>query len=298
MRRIKRNENCPCRSGKRSIACCMRSNYVLVKEPVTISPPAPKSNYSHPQCFLSSSSDCSEKISREHYLSESVLKAYSPNGKSINVKGVHWKPKNIFTSVPIDSLVVKGLCRRHNAALSSLDNVVKILAEELRSIDSGFNTKGYQGTHLLLAGEDIERWILKTVVGMSLSKNIRHDGLPANLPENINLSGIILGNADFPEGTGLHCRVNHGKNTYLNNSLSVSPNVIQETQELHSVDLSIGGCSFLLLLQPISNLASLGIRRPRYIEMGYDAGSAISLIELCWRDGSHGTVRMTRSNFS
>ena len=49
------------------------------------SPPGPQTRFSHPSCYLAGTDDCSERISREHYMSKSVLDQL---GNTLRVTGM------------------------------------------------------------------------------------------------------------------------------------------------------------------------------------------------------------------
>jgi hypothetical protein len=64
------------------------------------SPPGPQTRFSHPSCYLAGTDDCSERISREHYMSKSVLDQL---GNTLRVTGMPWlKPD--FIKMEIDNM--------------------------------------------------------------------------------------------------------------------------------------------------------------------------------------------------
>ena len=110
---------CPCRSGNRPVEeCCLDSDgHLRVKVP-SLLPPGPPTGYAHPKCYLSHTSDCSHKISREHYVSKVILEML---GEDLEVGGLPWEPPGTLVRYGINSLVSTVLCERHNSALSPLD---------------------------------------------------------------------------------------------------------------------------------------------------------------------------------
>jgi hypothetical protein len=74
------DELCPCGSRRRARSCH------LAPDGWWLTPSAPpllgdeRTGYRHPGCYASTSSDCSSRLSREHWLSASVLNAFAPIG--------------------------------------------------------------------------------------------------------------------------------------------------------------------------------------------------------------------------
>src|SRR5262249_25028570 len=64
---------CPCGSKRIVKDCCLRSCGDLT-------PPAPRTDFTHERCYAQSFADCSTKISGEHWISHSLLKVLAPSG--------------------------------------------------------------------------------------------------------------------------------------------------------------------------------------------------------------------------
>lgn len=74
-------------------------------------------NFSHPQCYARALCDCSAKLSREHYVSNSVLKLL---GVEHIISHASWlSPEQCSRPLPVSALSSKVLCDRHNQALSN-----------------------------------------------------------------------------------------------------------------------------------------------------------------------------------
>jgi len=67
--------NCPCESGLKSTDCCLLPDGFWYKNPTPFTPQPPQTGFSHPDCYLFHTEDCSTKMSDEHYVSETALKA-------------------------------------------------------------------------------------------------------------------------------------------------------------------------------------------------------------------------------
>src|SRR5579872_4971666 len=110
---------CPCRSGKTIGDCHFDSFDGRLRKPrPNLRPPGPKTGYLHPGCYLRETGDCSEQISKEHYISRAVLQQL---GEVLRISGVPWLPPEQTFDTTVQNLTAKILCRRHNEALSPLD---------------------------------------------------------------------------------------------------------------------------------------------------------------------------------
>jgi hypothetical protein len=158
-------------------------------------PPGARTGYSHPSCYARVLGDCSEKLSREHYISKKLLERLGP---SFMVDGVPWHegPK----SVTPDNLAAKVLCQRHNEALGPLDNNITDLYDALILWHDGHQV-GVRG----FDGEDIERWALKAMIGFLVSGSATDlSGRKARartVPEDY--LRVLFGEAELSDGCGL-----------------------------------------------------------------------------------------------
>jgi hypothetical protein len=86
------------------------------------------------ECFLKGFGKCSAGLSREHYISRTVLEALGPQG-GVNVGGLPWQPPNTVHGVGIQSLVAKILCSNHNSGLSEHDEIAGVAFRMLDAVD-------------------------------------------------------------------------------------------------------------------------------------------------------------------
>jgi hypothetical protein len=157
-------------------SCCLdKSDGKLRKRVKSLQPPSPVTNFAHPKCYLRSTHDCSEDISREHYISANILEQL---GSSISVIGFPFLAPNETNSFAIDNLTSKILCRRHNEALSPLDQEAEIFFREL-SLSLSDLEKAPSRTHNihLASGSALELWMLKTACGMYFSRIAAKDNV-------------------------------------------------------------------------------------------------------------------------
>jgi hypothetical protein len=170
-------EDCPCESGREAQRCCRKPDGRLWRKPPNVLPPLPRTGYSHPFCYMSSTQDCSEDISREHYVSRSVLESMEGPG-TVNVSGAPWLKPNETRAVSIDGITAKILCSRHNSALTGLDLEAGRFFRTIRSISVEFSEKtmSRKPKGFLFSGTTLEMWMVKAACGMYFSGNAMKDG--------------------------------------------------------------------------------------------------------------------------
>jgi hypothetical protein len=76
--------------------------------------------YRHGKCYANRYGDCSTKISREHFISENLLRRIHLT-EPAKIAGLAWQDREKFDIVPIKGLASNILCQRHDEALSRLD---------------------------------------------------------------------------------------------------------------------------------------------------------------------------------
>lgn len=192
---------CPCGSAKKAKFCCFKSSKWL-KQPSSVYVNG-QNNYVHPRCYANALGNCSETISREHYISEVVLKQQEIEG-GVTAFGFSFLGAK-SKSMPIKAMASNILCEAHNSALSALDSEAGRLFKY--SLEIAFSY--YQASPInIFAGEDIELWLLKTFLGIFYSNQIQtlsFDGL-SNRDYSIDpsLIKILFQKQDWPQNWGLY----------------------------------------------------------------------------------------------
>ena len=158
-------QNCPCGSGKKARFCCLTSSR-WAKQPAKICI-SEASQTSNTKCYANCLESCSVKLSREHIFSRSIQKQLG-GVNEVDVFGLPFQQQHPQT-FSISSLTSKVLCSNHNAALSPLDTEAGRLFEKSLAIVQDFDQADKAS---LFAGEDIELWMLKTLLGLIKAKQI------------------------------------------------------------------------------------------------------------------------------
>jgi hypothetical protein len=160
-------------------------------------------SYSHPKCYANALGNCSMTISREHFISEVVLKQQEIEG-GVTAFGFSFLGAQ-SKSMPINGMASKILCEAHNSALSPLDSEAGRLFKY--SLDIAFS---YHQASLIsiFSGEDIELWLLKTLLGIFYSDQIQvlsFDGLSKRKYDiNSSLVKILFQQCEWPKLWGLY----------------------------------------------------------------------------------------------
>ena len=134
----------------------------------SLRPPGPPTGYSHARCYLRDTFDCSERLSREHYVSEAVLVQL---GKTLRVSGMPWQQPGETLDAGIGSLTARILCERHNHALSPLDAEAGLFFSVLSRalVDLARKTLSRNPSFHLVSGDALELWMLKVACGLYYS---------------------------------------------------------------------------------------------------------------------------------
>lgn len=125
-------------------------------------PPAPVTGETQAGCYMAGSRDCGGGISREHYITRSLI-----DGPEVTVRGFPWQREEVARYSP-DNLVARILCRRHNSALSPLDAHAKrfFLALEAALQHAQRRSLSKRSRHFMASGDGLELWAMKTLAGL------------------------------------------------------------------------------------------------------------------------------------
>lgn len=256
------------------------------KKPADIIPKGLVSNFTNYKCYCSSTNNCDSKITKEHYISKNILLYINNNTKSATIAGLPWIPNNDSKNISIDSLTTKTLCERHNNSFSPLDAEASKLFTTIGEYDTSFLNAGNKDAISVLCGEDIEKWMLKTVCGFVSAKQIDHDKKVKNTQIKQLWIDILDGKKDWPKHWGLYISVQtdievlHKAQTF-----AFIPRINPENDDLLVAEILINNITFILLLGTPDTPDSFGIYRPRTLI--FHDNNVKKYIELSWQDNSY-----------
>lgn len=203
-----RSAPCPCGSNKRFSQCCRAFDGYPRPRKISIIPPGPPTGFGHPRCYLRSTENCCQTISREHPISKGLLEHLqksSPDNRLL-VRGLHWDVEDQDRAYAPNALASAVLCKRHNENISPLDDAALHAYRTIEFADTlAAKTLGNAG---FINGPALERFILKAVAG-------QHFGGTASYKREKTLGKFDIDMAPFLEalihdrwlpGCGLYAR--------------------------------------------------------------------------------------------
>ena len=237
---------CPCGFSSRPYGRCCRVNSAepYVRFP-SLQPPGPQTGYSNPRCFARSTCDCSEKISREHYVSRGVLDLM----QTLSLSGVRWHAPGETRTYGVEALTAKILCKRHNEALAPLDSHAQRFAKAWLSAINHVSrpSRSERSEYHLVSGEAFERWLLKVFLGLLAGNIASSDHTPYNDKINLNIEPLVA--ALFGQGLqapkGLYFAPHVGETT--TNTTSFAHLRMDEQSNLYGLMANFYGYQWLLV---------------------------------------------------
>jgi hypothetical protein len=163
---------CLCENRAKLRDCCLSSG-VLYKPVETVIPPGKVTGYGHADCYLRSTKNCSQKISREHYVSEAIFEEFD----GLEVSGAPWLAPGERRRIGIGSATANILCTRHNSALSPLDTEAARFFRTLRNVGADIvrKTLSRRNQAHIFSGATLELWTLKVACGAFFAKSPSRD---------------------------------------------------------------------------------------------------------------------------
>jgi len=275
--RFELSDNCPCGSGLQLKTCCFKKNS-WNKTPALIGHHSEKSNFSHDKCYANLTNDCSEKISREHLISEFILNNLG-NQKAVKIGGLHWQKEGQVQNISKAGLVSKVLCSKHNEMLSPFDAEMGRLHATIKKYDTSLQTDELD-EFSIFCGEDLEKWMLKTTCNYIVSNQIYSGEQKVECKMKEIYVDILFGNKPFPEGWGLYIDASGDDKIQHHNYLNLSFTVKDDT--LRMTKLTLNGLTIYLLLERPTDSKKGIIYRPRAIEM--KKCEVKKVMEISWQD--------------
>lgn len=238
---------CPCGCRRRMKECCFVDKTTIPASPAwNLHPPGPVTGLCNSRCYLGFTEDCSEKISKEHYVSKGVLGGFS----SIDVTGVPWHRTGETRRYDKESLVSYILCQRHNQALSPLDKAAQHAAERIwRALHHCLRRSVSKRTsYELIHGELLELWALKTLLGLYHAKIAATDG--ETLKDRFSFNEQLIQEAFFgrglarPQGLFVVGITDSSLTSKIGAALQFAPLSNHDSENLSGVRVSIFGLGF------------------------------------------------------
>jgi hypothetical protein len=251
------------------------TNYVKLADPPT--------DYQHENCYANVDRNCSTKISREHFISKTYLGQIELNDTT-KIAGLSWQEPQTFSILPTKGLASRILCERHNSALNPLDTEFGFLTKTIRDFDRGKAVSVSRA----FSGRLIELWMLKCLLGLSKSKNIKG----SLKPECVD---ILFERQMWPADWGLYYFTDTQAGAiYHTDSIAIETFKTPDGMTILGGKFLVQGLPFFLVMGKPGNAQSFGVWHPREIIFKFD--TVEKKLSLSW-DGRAGSdsVVLTRA---
>lgn len=243
----------------------------------------PKENGNkNPKCFLKERGKCSDTISREHYISHKLLNIISKEDKSVDITGLHWIPKEKLKGIGKANLVSNILCKDHNSQLSPLDSQVGSFVEVIHRIDKSLLEHTQESLSFSFDGRNLEQWLIKTIVGLIESKNIKARSGQNFIYKDKCIKLLCEPRAKWPKGWGLYVEVPNGRIHHAN-SFELIPVFSESDACIRGIKVRFNGFSMFLSMGFPNDSNKLGVHRPTELQFRRD--DVLHKIKLIWPSG-------------
>ena len=214
---------CPCGSGLLIINCCFASKGLFVPTAWEVPKSPIQTFYQNAECYASPLCDCTDRISREHYITQGILHRLNQH-KSLRVQGFPWLAGKTIDTFSPKALTGKMLCARHNTALSGLDAIALRLFDALDAVANKSRIpEQCDEETFVFNGHDLERWLLKVLCGMLASSNLSDKGQAVvGRPDPLWVK-ILFQGLPFPKHWGLYFKGVPGDTIHSSPGIGVIP---------------------------------------------------------------------------
>jgi hypothetical protein len=285
------DDPCPCGGNRLVRECCLDSDGNLRVKVPSLIPPAPSTGYANRKCYLSLTSDCSTKISKEHYVSRSVLEAI---GEDLEVGGLPWEARGTTVKYGIDSLVSNVLCVRHNSALSPLDSLAAQVFGTIKKVCDDLNHRSLsqRTTWHLVSGEALELWCLKTLCGLFFSTVASREGVSLSRAYSLDVRGFVeaIRLRSLRPECGLYGRLVAGE---FKGGVSWAPLSVDHATKVIGIRIRMCVAEFEVFLDPFNvNFSAVqkeAVFRPW--NLVFSDGNRRHVVVLSWPDKPEGDKR-------
>lgn len=243
---------CPCGTGQPYCYCCnFNQNYSASGRGLfTCTNPGivtigGNTGFAHDRCYLRSLNDCDEKISKEHHISETLLRQL---GDKISLSGAIWQNEGETLTTNVASLQSKTLCVRHNSALSILDTWAGRAFSRLQDAAKHAVLKSKQDPYLsIINGPAFELWGIKALAGSYFAKYLGAEGESVfdGFELNINLvTNALFGNG-LNSACGLYVAQEQGETSL--GQIKSAP-LINDKKQLCGMTMQLGAANYNFFL--------------------------------------------------
>ncbi len=184
------------------------------------------------------------------------------------------------------------LCTNHNNILGPFDAFANVFDDQLRRIAGA----GTVSTHIQFNGNNLERWMLKTLCGLLASGSARkHNAkkLASDIPEFwVN---VLFGRCDLAPPLGLYISGTIGEQWDIpDRSIAMAPLSFGDQVVGLTLQMQWLRCALMMSTwkgQPAGAINAQSIRRPAHLRVL--SGPAEHMIQFVWDSGAGPGVEVT-----
>lgn len=250
--------------------------------------------FANPKCYAQCLGDCDDEITAEHYISKNILDRH---GDNFLISGMHWQAPGESKVLTSSTLLSRILCKRHNNALSDLDNRIGALFDVLRQLKTPMARRDEHRLkelriHKAFWGQDLERWMLKTYLGNIFSGNSVYLGqkIPRGTPIPDDQVRALFCPEPWPADWGLYLVAVLGEKWRTLDGVALAFQWDEQAKRLKSFRIEMMGFPFIVYLEsPPADIADKILQRPRQIELRL--GATTKSIRFQWQGSQDGEQR-------
>lgn len=191
------------------------------------------------KCYAGQLLSCEGSLTREHYISKNILEKIG----NLSADGIPWLKSTALKTISSDALTSKCLCEKHNNYLSPLDNLAGKLFEYFLRFSELNPTK------IIIPGLLFERWILKLILGLVATKQVKIDDKEVKISDLDDIwLKVLFGLESMPDGCGLYAFYEKGTQIKPSQILKISLNILKN--KLSGVTISFASFDFYFTLVP------------------------------------------------
>lgn len=238
------------------------------------------------KCYARILDDCSGKISREHYFSNSVLSILNRN-LDLKLEGFPWQTPGVNPGPK--ALTAKVLCEDHNNRLHDLDDAaLKVFGFFEESKAKLHSETSHDNLVCEVSGDQFELWILKYFAGLMASGNLRTqtDPFPKSDPQ-LSWVQLLFQEIGMPHNWGLYCISSADDEVFRYSGMGFAP-IISQGNPIGAL-IELYGLKFLLVLanpapSRSNTLLDGAFYRPSYLRLILNSGVGYCALKLAWKD--------------
>jgi hypothetical protein len=193
------------------------------------------------ECWAATLGTCGGGPSREHYITDGIFE-----GETINAFGLPWCIDEPL-SIGLAAATARILCKRHNEALSDLDNEASKLS---KFITLNVFAQPLVDDTTTLDGRLIEKWALKTLFNLGYLGALDRPTFARLLPP-ADIIGCLFSDATVPEGAGLYLLSGGMTNEDYKTGLAWGPIRNHETRKVLGMTFTFNGVRFVVSMLPV-----------------------------------------------